>query len=284
MLTKDEFEEFISERTNIPRASVDSGARLDTDMGLDSFGLLELATSLAEFGVELDEREWLTAETVGGLYDHYRERVERFPMSTTAVSPKHVDGAGQLEENELASPRLAGKFFRLVPVMPQAAPFLYSLAVSPDVGFRWRYRGSIPPYQQFEQQDMWHGILAQFLVESIQTNQPAGHVMCYNPDLNLGHAYIGAAMAGQYLGSGIAAEPVRLFINYLFDVWTFRKLYLELPEFNYTQFASAGGQGIRVEARLRDHDYYRNRRWDRLILAIYRPGEDAAASDAEFSR
>lgn len=283
MFTKDEFEELVSVRTGIPRAGVDNAARL-ADLGLDSFGLLELATSLAEFGVELDEREWLTAETVGGLYDRYRERAERSPVPAAAVVSKPLDGVREPGEDVVAPPRLAGQFFRLVPVMPQAAPFLYGLAVSPDVGFRWRYRGSVPAYQQFEQQDMWQGILAQFLVESIQTNQPAGHVMCYNPDLSLGHAYVGAGMAGQYLGSGIAAEPVRLFIDYLFDVWPFRKLYLELPEFNYLQFASAGGRGLHVEARLRDHDYYRGRRWDRLILAVYRPGEDVPAPSDEFTR
>jgi acyl carrier protein/RimJ/RimL family protein N-acetyltransferase len=284
MLTKDEFEELIGERTSIPRSDVSGGARLGEDLGLDSFGLLELATLLTEFGVDLDEREWLTTETVGELYDLYLERAERFPAPTTAAVPEHANGVDEQTENELAPPRLAGKFFRLVPVMPPAAPFLYGLAVSPDVGFRWRYRGSVPAYQQFEQQDMWQGIMAQFLVESIQTNQPAGHVMCYNPDLSLGHAYVGAAMAGQYLGSGIAAEPVRLFINYLFDVWPLRKLYLELPEFNYTQFASAGEQELHVEARLRDHDYYRGRRWDRLILAVYRPGEDVPAPIEKFTR
>ncbi len=281
MLTKDEFAELVSERTGIARADVDSAARLAADLGLDSFGLLELAVALAELGVELDEREWLTAETVGGLYDRYREKTERVPVPAAGPVAGPLAGAGVPGE-DVAPPRLAGQFFRLVPVLPQAAPFLYGLAVSPDVGFRWRYRGSVPAYQQFEQQDMWQGILAQFLVESIQTNQPAGHVMCYNPDLSLGHAYVGAGMTSQYLGSGIAVEPVRLFIDYLFDVWPLRKLYLELPEFNYSQFASAGGRGLHVEGRLRDHDYYRNRRWDRLILAVYRPDEDAPASE-EFT-
>ncbi|ADP81352.1 GNAT family N-acetyltransferase [Pseudofrankia inefficax] len=273
MLTKDEFEVLVSARTGVPRADVASSARLGADLGLDSFGLLELAALLAELGVELDEREWLSVGTVGGLFDCYRERAETSPAAEATVNS---DIPGPAED--VAPPRLAGQFFRLVPVLPQAAPFLYGLAVSPEVGFRWRYRGAVPAYQQFEQHDMWNGILAQFLVESIQTNQPAGHVMCYNPDLSLGNAYIGAAMTGQYLGSGIAAEPVRLFINYVFDVWPFRKLYLEMPEFNFQQFASVSNRGLHVEARLRDHDYYRGRRWDRLILAAYRPGEDVPAA------
>jgi RimJ/RimL family protein N-acetyltransferase len=88
-------------------------------------------------------------------------------------------------------------------------------------------------------------------------------------------------MTSRYRGSGIAVEPVRLFTRYLFDVWPFRKVYFEMPEFNYRQFASASGGALRVEARLRDHDYYRGRRWDRLTLAAYRSGEGPSDSDAD---
>ncbi|WP_349305864.1 phosphopantetheine-binding protein [Pseudofrankia sp. DC12] len=269
--------DLVSARTGVLRGSVGAASRLVTDLGLDSFGLLELAASLADLGVDLEEREWLAAETVGGLYDCYKDRVGSF---STAVGETAVESA-RGPEDLVGPPRLAGRFFRLVPIHPQAVPFLYELAVSPDVGFRWRYRGSVPPFAQFEN-DLWQGVFTQFLVESVQTNQPAGHVMCYNADPNLGHAYVGAAMTNQYLGSGIAAEPVQLLVRYLFDVWPLRKLYLELPEFNFTQFASASGRGLSVEARLRDHDYYQGRRWDRLILAIYRPGENPESS-GEFA-
>ncbi|OHV41365.1 MULTISPECIES: phosphopantetheine-binding protein [Pseudofrankia] len=277
MLTKDDFEDLVSRRTGVPRARLTGGSRLDADLGLDSFGLLELAGGIAELGVDLGEREWLSSTTVGELYDHYLDRSK----AVTGSLPAAVADLGATD-NDVSPVRLEGKYFRLTPVLPQATPFLYSLSVSPDIGFRWRYRGSVPAYQQFEQ-ELWQGMLAQFLVESIETSQPAGHVICYNPDLNLGHAYVGAVMAGQYLGTGLAAEPVRLFINYLFDVWPLRKLYLELPEFNFTQFASAAGRALHIEARLRDHDYYQGRRWDRLTLAAYRPGEEPAATD-EFTR
>ena len=220
------------------------------------------------------------------MYDRCREHLTGVngaapaPLCPSPVAAGTAPAAASPGVDDLEPPRLAGQFFRLVPVLPQAASFLYGLAVSPDVGFRWRYRGSVPSLAQFEH-DMWQGILAQFLVESIETGQPAGHVMCYNPDLNLGHAYVGAAMAGKYLGSGIAAEPVRLFFDYLFDVWPFRKLYLELPEFNYRQFASAGRQALHVEGRLRNHDYYRGRRWDRLLLAVYRAGQEPSGPASE---
>lgn len=82
-------------------------------------------------------------------------------------------------------------------------------------------------------------------------------------------------MLGRYSGSGIALEPVRLFVDYLFDVWPFRKLYFELPEFNYQQFSSVAEGPLRVEGRLVDHDYFGGRYWDRLILAVHRghPGD-----------
>ncbi len=288
MLTRDEFEELVGRQAEVPRTGLSRDSRLAADLGLDSFGLLELAAALAELGVELNEREWLTVETIGDLYAHYRERAEKSTSVAAATSPPRVaalvgaaEGVAQTGDDPLLPPRLAGQFFRLMPVSPQAMPFLYNLSVAPDIGFRWRYRGSVPPYQKFEQ-ERWHGMLAQFVVESIQTNQPAGHVICYNADLGLGHAYVGAAMAGQYLGSGIAVEPVQLFVNYLFDVWPLRKIYLELPEFNYQQFSSAASRALHIEGRLRDHDYYRGRRWDRLILAAYRPSEVPSSPSADF--
>jgi len=90
-------------------------------------------------------------------------------------------------------------------------------------------------------------------------------------------------MTDEYQGSGIAAEPARIFLDYLFDVWPFHKLYLELPEFNLPQFASAAGRGLHVEARMRNHHYHQGRRWDQIILAAYRAGEEPPPSD-EFNR
>ncbi|WP_242425167.1 acyl carrier protein, partial [Frankia sp. EI5c] len=233
MLAEDAFENLVSHRTAIPREVLAGGSLLGAHHGLDSFKLLELAVSLAELGVEINERDWLASQTIGDLYDRYREKMQQ--QQTVLADPSPPAGIGDTAATavgEIDPPVLSGRFFRLTPIPPSAVSFLYSLATSPDVGFRWRYRGSMPSYQQFEQ-ELWQGMLIQFLAESIQTNEPAGHLICYNPDFNLGHAYIGAAMAGPYLGSGIAVEPVRLFIQYIFDVWPFRKLYLEMPEFNY---------------------------------------------------
>jgi hypothetical protein len=60
-----------------------------------------------------------------------------------------------------------------------------------------------------------------------------------------------------------------LFLNYVFSCFDFRKLYMELPEFNYDQFASGEGRYFELEARLRDHSFFGGRYWDELVLAIY---------------
>ncbi|WP_256788246.1 phosphopantetheine-binding protein [Frankia sp. AvcI1] len=181
----------------------------------------------------------------------------------------------------LPPPRFAGRFLRLMPVLPASTPFLYELAVTPDIGFRWRYRGSVPSYPQFEQ-ELWQGVLTQFVIESIETGRPVGHAICYNPEFALGYAYVGAAISADYTGSGLAVEALDLFVRYVFDIWPFRKLYFEVPEFNYPQFAGAdreksAGGALELEGRLRRHDFYRGRYWDRLILAVYRDRTDGDA-------
>ena len=292
MLTKDAFSELISRSAGVRRQDVHFHSRLVADLGLDSFALMELCSALADLGVDVGEQDWLATGTVGELYDRCRDSGSlnggsrggmalTAPEAASSSCPKPAHAASEdAAPDDVAPPELVGRFFRLRPVLPQAVPFLYELAIMPDVGFRWRYRGAVPSYEKFEA-DLWQGILIQFVVESLDTGQPAGHVICYNPDFGLGHAYVGAAMASRYRSSGIAVEPVRIFIRYLFDVWPFQKLYFELPEFNYRQFASAANGVLHVEARLRNHDYYRGRRWDRLILAVYRDAEGPSAEAAD---
>ncbi len=296
MLSRDDF---LMQLTRIAggkheKASFD--AQLATDLGYDSFALLELHALLADAGgVVLGEREWMSFGTVEELYQVYLNAWNQrgtdphlgpgstesmYPnreMSTTEISLPDRDSSRLHGPGHVTPPPRSGRFFRLTTLTPPLIDFLYELAVSPEVGFRWRYRGAVPDFEKFER-DLWAGILAQFVVESVETGQPVGNVICYNPDLGLGTAYIGAAMLPSHLGSGLAIEPVKTFMNYVFDVWPMRKLYLEVPDFNFTQFASAQSENFRVEGRLRDHDYYQGRHWDRVIIAVYperrpRPGE-----------
>ena len=274
MLSTDDFILLLGKHIRVGQVDISLGSTLRDDLGVDSFGLLELLDTVTKLGVDFSEQDWMTIVTVEDLYRRYEAQfVEeyRYPArggSIPELATADVRQSDDEQGGEASPPVLSGKYFRLTPVLPSSVPFLYKLAISPEIGFRWRYRGSVPHYAQFEA-ELWRSVLTQFVVESIATGEPVGNVICYKPDLTLGHAYIGAAMSPAYGNSGIAIEPVALFVQYLFDVWPLRKIYLEMPEFNYQQFSSTDGAFTRVEARFTDHDYYKGRYWDRIVIAVY---------------
>jgi RimJ/RimL family protein N-acetyltransferase len=174
-------------------------------------------------------------------------------------------------ESEDAHPRpasLEGRLFGLRPLLPDDLGFLYALATNPTSGYRWRFRGAVPPLEVF-QELLWQGVHVQFLVFDRETGAPVGHVVAYGADLHNGFAYVGLVMGPSLHGRGLAVEPLMVFNRYLFHTWNFRKLYLETSDFNFSQFASGEGRYFHTEARLKNHDYYANRYWDKLILAIY---------------
>ncbi len=69
---------------------------------------------------------------------------------------------------------------------------------------------------------------------------------------------------------GWAIEAPLLFLNYLFSMWDFRKLYAAVVEFNFDQFSHFAGDRFHVEARLAANEWHDGRWWDLLILAMYR--------------
>ncbi|MDA8103513.1 MAG: GNAT family protein [Nitrospiraceae bacterium] len=140
--------------------------------------------------------------------------------------------------------------------------------MSRAVNFRWRYHGAIPPYEVFERA-LHTNVLAQFVV--VLTRSPKtviGQVAAYDGNLQDGTAWLAVA-ADPRAGAGVL-EAAMLFIRYLFAHYPLRKLYVDTPSFNLPQFASAAAEGLLVEeGRLRDHQYFDNRYWDRIIYALY---------------
>ena len=88
-----------------------------------------------------------------------------------------------------APPPMAGRRVMLRPVYPEDYGFLYSLAVSPEIGFRWRYRGAVPAYDVFLR-ELWAGILVQFMVCDAATGEPVGFVVAHSADLKSGFAHV----------------------------------------------------------------------------------------------
>jgi len=170
---------------------------------------------------------------------------------------------------EASPPPLESRRLRLRPVGPADHPFLYDLATSAEVGWRWRYRGYIPRPETFSA-ELGRDQLVQFMIDDTRRNARAGLVDAYGANLQDGFAYLSLVMAPAYMASGWGIEALLFFMNYVFTLWGFRKLYAELPGFNYQLFASGEGKTFRTEACLRDHHYYQGRYWDHYVVAAYR--------------
>ncbi len=173
------------------------------------------------------------------------------------------------ERDPLAPPGLVGRGVELRAVDRSYLPFLYSLTASPHSSFRWRFRGAIPTFEHFESL-LSQNVHCQFVVVDRPDLRPIGHVVAYGADLANGYASVAAACVPEVVGRGLGVDAVVGFVTYLFHVWPFRKLYFEAPEFNLSQFSSGLGKLYHEEGRLRQHEYFGGRYWDRIVLALYR--------------
>jgi RimJ/RimL family protein N-acetyltransferase len=166
------------------------------------------------------------------------------------------------------APVLSNHDLRLTPVEPDDVRFLYSLATHPETCYRWRYRG-VPPQTDRFLADLWAQVLVQFVARRTEDGEPVGHVVAYGADLGQGYAYLGAVFRPPYSGSGLAAQGSAMFIRYLFHAFALRKLYIEVPGFNWPQLSSGEGKLFQVEGIMRDHEHYAGRYWDRYLCAVY---------------
>jgi hypothetical protein len=158
---------------------------------------------------------------------------------------------------------------RLRTVGDRDGPFLYELMTSPQGGGRVRFAGATPSPEQVAG-SLWDSVLAQFIIEGVETRKPLGLVCITSPNFRDGFAYISAIGAAEMQGSGFVLEGVLLGFNYAFSTWPFRKIYMEATETSYAMFNSGLGRFFVEEGRLREHTFWNGDYVDLLILAVYR--------------
>lgn len=274
--TSDRLVEELAEVLDIDARRLTGDANLKEELGLDSMQFINCLVWLEELGIEVtDPIAALT--TVDDILSLVRSRYTLGPSSrlkigngglaaasataTSPVMPGHQDPLAPIMTNGL---------YTLRPVAQADTPFLYDLATQPNTGFRWRYRGNVPPIERFASEIWQASVLSQFVVVSASSGLACGLVVCYQADLVNGHAYIGAVFKDEAVRTGVPAAAVRLFVRYLFKIHPMRKLYFEVPGWNMDRLASGIGSVFQEEGCLHQHDYYDGQYWDKYILAVYR--------------
>ena len=171
--------------------------------------------------------------------------------------------------SEAGSPPLETRRLRLRPVDESDIPFVYDLAVGHDTGWRWRWRGYIPTRDDVVV-EMARDSLLVLMLDDKKARNRVGLLHAYAASLHDGYVYVGVVTASQYIGTGWGSEGFLLFANYLFSVWDFRKIYVEIPAFNVGQAVARDSELFEVEAHFKDHHYYDGRYWDKYVWALPR--------------
>jgi RimJ/RimL family protein N-acetyltransferase len=124
-------------------------------------------------------------------------------------------------------------------------------------------------FEEFEERFNSKALVG-FIASTVRSGEPIGYTNVYDADLALGHAYVGAAVLPDRIGSGMGMEALGLTIDYAFSMWRFRKLYAGTTEASIGHFGSSLGDLLHEEGRLRDHLFFGGELWDLIILALYR--------------
>ncbi len=175
-------------------------------------------------------------------------------------------------DREFSPPSLRTPYVELRPISAAEHPTLQAIETVGPPAPRWLHRGATPSAAQWA--STMNDPLANFLVvatgERVQDRVPIGRVFTYQPNFQDRYAYFAAVSFKPDEPSPVMMLGVATFLRYTFWYWDFEKLYMEVPEYNYSQFASGEGRFFEVEGRLRGHIRMGGRSWDQLILAVYR--------------
>jgi RimJ/RimL family protein N-acetyltransferase len=154
-------------------------------------------------------------------------------------------------------------------VLPSDYEYVYALTTHELVGWRWRYRGATPNLETFAQA-LYHNTLVNFVIERRDSPQRIGFAQAFDASERNGWCHIGLTLDPALSRMGWALESGVLFVNYLFTLWNFRKLYATVVEFNAPEFQSALQRGFELEGRLVEHEYHNGRYWDMLLYSYTR--------------
>jgi RimJ/RimL family protein N-acetyltransferase len=164
----------------------------------------------------------------------------------------------------------SGRWTSLRPVSPADYGFLFDLFTAPAVLHSWNLRGRVPSFEEFPTV-LWDRVLTQFMIIQRATGEPIGLASLYSPDFKNRFVKFALIVSPTERGVGWALEGAALAIEYAFVNWDFRKVFIEVLEFNVESLGLAGLPDTCVEeGRYREFEYYEGRYWDLVVYGVTR--------------
>lgn len=165
-------------------------------------------------------------------------------------------------------PKFSGRSIFIRPVVPTDLPFIRELELRDEIALRWRLRGDVPEAQQWATQ-FTQGVHAHFTIARLGDEEFVGFCSAYQADLRAGTVTIAVVVDPSAQGTGAGIEAIGLLINHLFTDWRFRRVRVEVIDFNLPQF-SAIRDRFETDGCLRDHVELDGRTWDVHLFSIGR--------------
>lgn len=155
-------------------------------------------------------------------------------------------------------------------IRPEDHGALYALFMEGEGAMRWRFRGATPSYDEFAQA-LWQSIFAHFLVRRYESGRVIGYVAAYGAQVRDRHCYVAFIGVPEVRNRGSMVFGMGLFVETLFRMAPFRKLYAEATAENLAQYRRAVDDDlVQVEGTYPEHEWANGRIQTVHTLALYR--------------
>lgn len=164
---------------------------------------------------------------------------------------------------------LRNRHVELRDIVPGDYARLYEISLSDAVVDTWQSSSQSISFERFCG-SLWDNSLVQFGFGLPDGGGLLGMVKVELANFRHQTAQIAIFSAEEAQRTGLPMMAMASLVNLAMHRYPLRKLYAEVPEFNFEKIASGESKFFAVEGRLVDHEIHFNSMWDTYIIAISR--------------
>jgi RimJ/RimL family protein N-acetyltransferase len=106
------------------------------------------------------------------------------------------------------------------------------------------------------------------VIETLEGNRPVGIIGIHESDRRFRNGWLDVWVTTNERGKGYGGEAVLILLNYFFNELDYYRIALDVYEMNEGGIYLYRKLGFTEEGRLRQHIFYRGRRWDEFLMGM----------------